>query len=1034
MSLFKKISIALLSLVAIFSLAFMVSAQATNTSDNKLIEATPEQLAESNNLPSIEITNISLPKEIYSSGDQIVGTFMLDNDRNYGLPDLKYKISLVGDYNKGLANVFYDSKLYGPVFLKASEKKLVNFNYSLPKNVAGAGLGIQIQFYTSTGYPLSWANKLIQVQGSTTILSIASADVSIGEKKYGLQDGPTLSANKIGTLNVVVRNTFDSKQVLTPEIKIYGRTVTGKMVKELKAEPFTVLAKSDKSFSWDVAYIEKAGVYEASVNFINKDGDRATAPVLFRYIVDGQIAAIQYVLVDKSILKSGENYNLKVAYTGTPYDIDADPAGVSAKNTLNLNIVVSDENKKVVSEYKNTLDFKEQGIFDIPMVTSGPTQRLFFDIKVTDAEGNIITTWSNEVIQAPVQASNINIIYYFGFALFLILIVIGIFFFQKKKIIGLPIIVLFLCFFFSIVAPDSASANTVNWTGGAKANTRTYPDFTLSTPASTVSPGEVFDVTGVSTIYSCANSNGHTLVETSDIYSSNSYTYANQPNWVYSSGDIKSGTGGEGIYTNNISLGSYTAPTTPGDYYIFLLIKAKWGNNDYYSMQHFGYIKFTVSTGGSSPALTVTPTCADPTITWQADGFRMSAIYKNGVLMATSPINTGSYTASGLSPNHDVISVVALNQIQAREVDYNYKSNAAFCWGNCPPSSSYTISYGSRYCEAYSGNSLCRPLFPFQINPFQFINLNVSSYNIYSDNSLSSLLTSTEEKVYTYLGSNPQALKVMAIPNAPYKGMYKGQEVYFTLGDGYSVPVSYTCPNSALQNGACGTASGVALASAPTTGLCSVGTPSTVTRIISGEWRWSCTGLNGGLTIICNAPVSTAPTCSDGIRNQDETGVDTGGVCGGGGGEIIPGGGGAGNNGGNGSGNRNGLCNNGIGCGGNCPLLCGAGNLAGDANSASCPVSRTGTVSANNQTSINTNTTWSVTIPASCIGCTIKWKAVDNNNLNPAPVDGSTVWNKIFTTVGLKKISAEIYLSGAKICSSNIATTSVTQSGIIIEQ
>jgi hypothetical protein len=58
-------------------------------------------------------------------------------------------------------------------------------------------------------------------------------------------------------------------------------------------------------------------------------------------------------------------------------------------------------------------------------------------------------------------------------------------------------------------------------------------------------------------------------------------------------------------------------------------------------------------------------------------------------------------------------------------------------------------------------------------------------------------------------------------------------------------------------NGQCGSANGKAVSSAPTSGLCSLGTASAVTG--TGPWYWSCAGSNGGTTASCSAPFSPAP-------------------------------------------------------------------------------------------------------------------------------------------------------------------------------
>ena len=57
-------------------------------------------------------------------------------------------------------------------------------------------------------------------------------------------------------------------------------------------------------------------------------------------------------------------------------------------------------------------------------------------------------------------------------------------------------------------------------------------------------------------------------------------------------------------------------------------------------------------------------------------------------------------------------------------------------------------------------------------------------------------------------------------------------------------------------NGVCGSANGVAVTSAPSTNLCSVGTASSVSG--TGPFDWSCAGVNGGSTSFCSAPLQPA--------------------------------------------------------------------------------------------------------------------------------------------------------------------------------
>ena len=68
------------------------------------------------------------------------------------------------------------------------------------------------------------------------------------------------------------------------------------------------------------------------------------------------------------------------------------------------------------------------------------------------------------------------------------------------------------------------------------------------------------------------------------------------------------------------------------------------------------------------------------------------------------------------------------------------------------------------------------------------------------------------------------------------------------------------CSAYLLVNGSCGSANGMAVSTAPASGLCSAGTASSVSG--SGPWDWSCAGSNGGTTASCSAQISSTSSIS----------------------------------------------------------------------------------------------------------------------------------------------------------------------------
>ncbi|GMX59294.1 MAG: hypothetical protein MNSN_02920 [Minisyncoccus archaeiphilus] len=73
-----------------------------------------------------------------------------------------------------------------------------------------------------------------------------------------------------------------------------------------------------------------------------------------------------------------------------------------------------------------------------------------------------------------------------------------------------------------------------------------------------------------------------------------------------------------------------------------------------------------------------------------------------------------------------------------------------------------------------------------------------------------------------------------------------------------SNPYPTTQPCSSKIDGQCGPSHNQILGSAPITGLCNSGTPSTVSG--SGPWTWTCNGSNGGSNASCRANKGSTPT------------------------------------------------------------------------------------------------------------------------------------------------------------------------------
>ena len=85
-------------------------------------------------------------------------------------------------------------------------------------------------------------------------------------------------------------------------------------------------------------------------------------------------------------------------------------------------------------------------------------------------------------------------------------------------------------------------------------------------------------------------------------------------------------------------------------------------------------------------------------------------------------------------------------------------------------------------------------------------------------------------------------------------------------------------------------------------------------------------------------------------------------------------------------------------------------------------------ITPNNEVNVNNNTVWKATPNTACPTCTVNWSVTDISNPNPTMIPGTNPWNKIFTTVGLKTVSAQFVSSNysGTPCTAN---TTIVQTG-----
>ncbi len=558
----------------------------------------------------VSVNDITVSKTSFVAGETVTGSFLLVNDNPaVNVPDINYKISLVGNYGKdGLPATYFDTQTFGPVFISTTEvNKLVQFSYVIPKSFSGKNLGLHIRAYQSTGEPLGWNDQLISVTGGLSTASITDASVIADGKSYNLMVGPMIYQDKAGSLNITFSNTSKESLTFTPTIIIHDHSFTAPALKTTAEDTISLKAGGKQSVSYPLeTFSYKPGVYVGEISFNDQDGNPRVSSFQFRYIVAGDIASISSITSPVTSIKKGETLNLTLNYAGAPYDI-ATGEGYNS-GTTSLNVKVSNEKDQVVGNYTTSVDFNFAGTKNIPITAGVDAAALRVVATATNKDGKVVATYTTDLspnyanthmlstTTSPVATddSSPSMLY---IIIPLVIIIMGIILlFIRKRIMGTFFILIVCLTFGGMSAPkahaftivDKESINSVweyflpnlypstndpNLYGYHPftalipwlfTNTHDFsPTVTISSPTNStrLSPGQTFYVKGSTYAAACQNEPQDMMVAVTFQSKKLTQTYTK----------INEQTGAHHIQdgpTEDFSLGPFTAPSTAGTYRI----------------------------------------------------------------------------------------------------------------------------------------------------------------------------------------------------------------------------------------------------------------------------------------------------------------------------------------------------------------------------------------------------------------------------------------------------------------------------------
>ena len=422
----KKILVSFFVLFSLFYFSNLVFSQSSTT--------LPLENDQNIFFPTVWVDNFNIDNKVYIKGSVVKGSFDLINREGYNIPDLKYTISLGSDYNKLSMSPkrVYGIKTFDKLFLKAHETKKVEFEYNLSSSYSGEDFGIQLKTFTSSGINLGYYNDLIKIEGNSSYLTIKDAYLSDGKNNFPLQRGPSIRDNNIINLKSYINNKNKVDISAKPEIKLYDRTFTGKLLNTFDFDLINIKASSTKEFILELNKLtSNPGVYEGIFSLLDSNNNSISEEIFFRYIVYGNIVDIHNIILDKETVRKGETFFADIYYTGAPFDVTNND--IPKQKPMLTKIIFSNQKGEKVGEYSDLIDYSKNSNIKIPIKSLIDTGFISVDLKVFDENNKVISSYNNNLINNPVEKKSYFYLVYYILSLVVLLLIIYRVFNRIKK-------------------------------------------------------------------------------------------------------------------------------------------------------------------------------------------------------------------------------------------------------------------------------------------------------------------------------------------------------------------------------------------------------------------------------------------------------------------------------------------------------------------------------------------------------------------------------------------------------------------------
>lgn len=248
-------------------------------------------------------------------------------------PSVGYGIALKRD------QVIYDITTYGETFtLAEGMNKTVYLNYTIPNYLNGTFDIVAIASNDrGFGLALGYVGSIdISSSKEYVYLDPAKCMMFTGNQPYSILEGIVVSPNETLTLLCELGEYAGSEKTIMAQVETHYRNQFGRVIPApVHLDPIYRMSADIGIVSFDLPIPSEPQAYDMAFTLVGKDElERASNTIYPHFIVAGESATLQNVLLDKTVYEQGEYAKLQLFWTGSADDFEgADHEPTKLKNT-----------------------------------------------------------------------------------------------------------------------------------------------------------------------------------------------------------------------------------------------------------------------------------------------------------------------------------------------------------------------------------------------------------------------------------------------------------------------------------------------------------------------------------------------------------------------------------------------------------------------------------------------------------------------------------------------------------------------------